>query len=128
MSAHDQPDRELSRRFQAQRVHDEAHIPPFSRVAAGTERRPTRRLWWPVFATAAAAVLLVGVWRSRPSESVAPYVINVGEMRGPTDFLLDMATTGTRAGEMPVIGDVNWYPLPQGTSSGARPHTRRNEL
>jgi hypothetical protein len=62
------------------------------------------------------AILIVaaGVWRLSINESAerASFVLVPGQMRVPTDFLLDLATNATtRAGEVPSIGAIDWYPL-----------------
>lgn len=128
MTVNDESDREIERLFQAQRDRDGRGVPSFARVVAGRTPRRSPRMWWPALAGATALVMLAVLWRDRPAQQVAPFVITVGDLRGPTDFLLDMAATGTRAGEVPEIGDINWYPLTPKMLDGAASDTRRNEL
>jgi hypothetical protein len=115
-------DRDLERLFAGVRTEDERHAPPFGRVVAGRRaaaRAP--RLRW-ALALAVVAVVAVGLWRLMPSS--APTIVialTPGDMRVPTDYLLDMVTY-PRAGEIPRIGAADWYPLPQ---SGGTSSTRR---
>ena len=63
---------------------------------------------------AAVAVTLVALvlWRlAVPNEPKLVIAFTPGEMRVPTDYLLDMATY-PRAGEIPRIGASDWFPLP----------------
>ena len=64
----------------------------------------------------------VGVWRLvTPNAPKMVIAFTPGEMRVPTDYLLDMVTY-PRAGEIPRIGASDWFPLPPVDSS---PDTRR---
>lgn len=115
-------DRDLERLFGDVRAEDERHAPPFSRVLAGRRAaRPASRLRWTV-ALAVVAVIAVGLWRlTTTSAPTIVIALTPGDMRVPTDYLLDMVTY-PRAGEIPRIGAADWYPLPQ---SGGTSTTRR---
>ncbi|MHB1060085.1 MAG: hypothetical protein ACYC0F_19670, partial [Rhodanobacter sp.] len=83
-------DQGLKDRFQRMRADDAAWTPSFERVRS---RRPVRRRRWvPMVAlgAAAAVVALALVTRHRPSPVAAPFTIAVGDLRMPTDFLLDI--------------------------------------
>lgn len=111
MSAGSSEDRDLERLFQQARARDARNAPSFAGVLARSARPSRRRQLWPalVFGVAVAAVL---IWRLTPVASREPVFAFVpGEMRVPTDFLLDLANV-PRAGEIPQIGVADWYPLP----------------
>ncbi|MEW5917731.1 MAG: hypothetical protein AB1762_15115 [Gemmatimonadota bacterium] len=102
-------DRDLARHFQEERVRDERRAPSFASVLAGSSPRPHRTVRWPVFATSVALVALVAVWRLTSAPAV-PFELRAGDLRVPTDYLLDFATF-PRAGDIPPIGSVDWFPL-----------------
>ena len=84
-------DRDLQDEFQRLRSADAARTPSFERVMS--RRRPVRhRPWVPVLALGAAAAVIVAVLvpRFRPHPVAAPFTIAVGDLRMPTDFLLDV--------------------------------------
>jgi hypothetical protein len=113
-------DRDLREIFDAQRRADLAGVPPFSRALA-PRMQPRVRRTWPAFATVAAAVLLtasVALWRLTP-EPEAPFVFRAGELRVPTDYLLELASY-PRAGAIPPIGVVDWFPLESASDSTRR--------
>jgi hypothetical protein len=120
-------DDELRQRFAAERAHDLTRAPSFARFLV--PRRPVgrRRLLQPAFALGVVAILVVaaGVWRRvREGDTRNSIVLVPGQMRVPTDFLLDLASnTMTRADEMPSIGAIDWYPLV--TQSELAPNTTR---
>ena len=106
------PDRDIERLFQEARAADERHAPPFASVLA--QRRTAARASRLRFAMAAVMVMLAAlvVWRfTAPNERTPIFAFTPGEMRVPTDYLLDMATY-PRAGEIPRIGGSDWFPLP----------------
>ncbi len=101
-------DRDLERLFHGARATDARRAPSFARVLQG--RRPApRRAWWPALAGGVALVAIVAVWRLTNTPE-SPFAIRPGELRVPTDFLLDLVTL-PRAGEIPRVGVVDWYPL-----------------
>ena len=113
-------DRDLERLFAGVRTQDERHAPSFGRVLA---RRPAigpaLGLRWGL-AFAVAAVAAVGLWRVvTPDAPRIVIALTPGDMRVPTDYLLDMVTY-PRAGEIPRIGAADWYPLPQSGGSATR--------
>jgi hypothetical protein len=74
-------------------------------------------------------VLAAGVWRRvvREDGTGLSIVIVPGQMRVPTDFLLDLASnTTTRAGEIPTIGAIDWYPLVPQAEMPPNATSRRN--
>jgi hypothetical protein len=121
------PDRELERRFLEARAADERRVPAFATVLA---RRPraARPVHLPLALGLGLAVLVVAaaitVWRAaRPNEPRLVIAFTPGEMRMPTDYLLDMASY-PRAGDIPRIGASDWFPLPFAGVAG--PDTRRS--
>ncbi len=123
-------DDDLHRRFAAERAHDAVTTPPFARVLAPRRQALRRRWLQPSFALGALAIVILaaGLWRRsvREDETRTSIVIVPGQMRVPTDFLLDLArNTTTRAGEVPSIGAIDWYPL-QPPGDMAPTTTRRN--
>jgi len=110
-------DRELAARFEALRAADARRAPPFGRVLAhGTAAR--RPALWPALAGSVALIAVVALWRltNNPSQ----YELRAGELSVPTDYLLELVTI-PRAGEIPRVGVVDWYPLE--TSA----HNRRDQ-
>ena len=106
----DGPDRDLKALFQAERAQDGRSAPGFQNVLAG-RRVVTRR---PVtafrLAAALAAIVLLAVLLTRLTQPRPLFAIRPGELRVPTDYLLDLALSN-RAGEIPRIGTVDWFPL-----------------
>ena len=102
MSDHDH---DLESQFQQLRLDDAARTPSFERVLS--RRAPVRRRpWVPVLALGAAAMAVVAVLatRGRPHSAAAPFTIAVGDLRMPTDFLLDVQS-------VPSIGwSDDWFP------------------
>ena len=121
-------DRDLERLFGEARAAEESSAPTFARVltprTAATVPRAARRRATAL--AAAAALVLAGLvwwWRAAvPNEPQLVIAFVPGEMRVPTDYLLDMATF-TRAGEIPRIG-AEWFPVPL---SDAGTDTRRSQ-
>jgi hypothetical protein len=103
------PDRDLERVFQELRAADKPLTPSFLKVLGGRPSRGPRPLLWPALMTSAALVAAVVVWRLTP-QPPAPFVLRPGELRVPTDYLLDIVSI-PRAGEIPSIGVVDWFPL-----------------
>ena len=108
-----EPDHDLERLFRDMRAADERSVPAFSKVIAPRAAAP-RTMRLRVAALAAAAMVFAGLvwwWRVAPNERALVIAFTPGEMRVPTDYLLDMATF-TRAGEIPRIGAAEWFPVP----------------
>ena len=127
----EQVDDDLRQRFAAERAHDAATVPPLARVLARRGSPSRRRLLQPALALGMVALLVVaaGVWRRAVHEDGerAGIVIVPGQLRVPTDFLLDLASnTTTRAGEVPSIGAIDWYPLVPQAERAPNPTSRRN--
>lgn len=121
----------LRQRFAAERAHDAATVPTLARVLAPRRAPSARRLLWPAFALGAVAIVIVaaGVWRRTINENGerASFVLVPGQMRVPTDFLLDLATNATtRAGVVPSIGAIDWYPLVPQSEMAPNTTPRRN--
>jgi len=95
-----QDESDLRARFAAGRSMEARRTPSFERVLRG--RSPRRRsLWVPALALA-ATVLAVGVGiRQAERRSSSPFEVRVGELSGPTDFLL--RTSEPLAFELPDI-------------------------
>lgn len=102
MSDHDQ---DLASQFRQLRLDDAARTPSFERIRS--RRTPIRRpSWVPALALGAAAMVVVAVLaiRGRPDPVAAPFTIAVGDLRMPTDFLLDVQS-------VPSIGrSDDWFP------------------
>ncbi len=84
-------DQDLRDQFQRLRAEDAAWTPSFERVRS--RQWPTRRRpWVPMLALGAAVgvVAAVLVVRSGTHRVAAPITIAVGDLRMPTDFLLDV--------------------------------------
>jgi hypothetical protein len=115
MSDHDT---DLARLFQEERAADARAVPSFASLLAGRTARTRRRRVWPILATSTALVVLVAVVRitSAPDK---PFELRAGDMRVPTDYLLDFATY-PRAGDIPAIGSVDWFPLDDATPTETR--------
>jgi hypothetical protein len=104
-------DRDLEQRFSDMRAVDRRRAPAFTRVMARRSR--PRRALWPALAGSMAIVAVVTVWRLTNVSS--PYELRAGDMRVPTDYLLELVTI-PRAGEIPSVGVVDWYPLESSTN------------
>jgi len=103
-------DRDLEALFQAERSHDERSAPSFANVLVARRavaRRPVTRLR---LAAALAVVVLLAVLLTRLTRHEPLFAITPGDLRVPTDYLLDLALS-QRAGEIPRIGTVDWFPL-----------------
>lgn len=108
-----EPDHDLEHLFRDARVTDERAVPAFAKVIAPRAVAP-RAVRLRVAALTAAAMVFAALlwwWRAAPNEKDLVIAFTPGEMRVPTDYLLDMATF-TRAGEIPRIGAAEWFPLP----------------
>jgi len=117
------PDRDLERLFLDARAEDERYAPSLATVIR--PRATIRRYSWPRLAVVLAMLALaaVGVWRfATPNAPKLVIAFTAGEMRVPTDYLLDMAAY-PRAGEIPRIGASDWFPLP--LAGDTSPDTRR---
>ena len=102
---------DLERLFQEARAHDARSAPSFAGVLTRSARPTRRRQLWPALAFG-VAVAAIMIWRLTPVASREPaFAFVPGDMRVPTDFLLDLANF-PRAGEIPRIGVADWYPLP----------------
>jgi hypothetical protein len=119
-------DGDLAQRFSAERAHDERSVPGFARVLERGRVRTRHPMLQPAMALGAAAIVLVagGIWRHATTDPIGTaFVVVPGQLRLPTDFLLDIASNSMRAGEMPSIGAIDWYPLRE--ASAAPITTRR---
>jgi len=118
------PDRDLERLFLEARAEDEQRAPSFAQVArARPVRTRSPRYRW-ALALAMVALIAAGVRRLTMTPNAQRVVISFapGEMRVPTDYLLDMVPY-PRAGEIPRIGASDWFPLP--LTIDASPDARR---
>lgn len=93
-------DVELGARFAKARSAEVLRAPSFERVLRG--RPPRRRsLWVPALALAAMVLAVgIGIWQAE-SRAASPFEVTVGELSGPTDFLL--RTSEPLAFELPNI-------------------------
>lgn len=126
--SHDHDDRDLAARFAEARARDTASAPAFHRVLAGRARRRWHPWLVPAFALGALTVVAVALstWRTAQRPDAPPaFAIVPGEMRVPTDYFLDVAIT-VRAGELPSIGAVDWYPLVPADADPTTDSRRRN--
>jgi hypothetical protein len=123
-------DRDLRDVFAGARERDRARAPRFERVLAGRprSRRTAGLRLGPLVVAAAAAALSLGVWwgaqsRGRPS---GPFQFRPGELRTPTDFLLDLTSTEyLRA--IPRIGRVDGLDLMTPPAEGSRDTADRSK-
>jgi hypothetical protein len=104
-------DRDLVQRFSELRAADKRGAPSFASVMA-RQQTTTRRPLWPAFAGSLALVAVVAVWRLTSTSE--RFEFHAGEMRVPTDYLLELVTV-PRAGEIPKVGVIDWYPLESST-------------
>ena len=102
-------DRDLEQRFSAVRTADERRTPSFARVAAARASRAPVSSLRVVIAAAVVVVVAVGSWRLA-TPNVPTVVFTPGEMRMPTDFLLETLSY-PRAGDIPRIGTLDLLPL-----------------
>lgn len=96
--------------FQQARRRDRLAAPGFERLLARSPRprRATSRL---LLATAAITALALGIWwMAGQAVTRAPFEFGLGDLRVPTDFLLDL-TPSSAAGAIPRIGVADWSPL-----------------
>ena len=128
-------DDDLRQLFAAERAREEPTVPAFARVltrVAATQRRAVRRGWLQpavAFGAAAIVVVAVAVWRpsARDDGAHVTFIVVPGQLRVPTDFLLDIASnTALRAGEVPSIGALDWYPLVPRANAAPNTTSRRN--
>ncbi|MDP1859115.1 MAG: hypothetical protein Q8K82_10610 [Gemmatimonadaceae bacterium] len=128
-------DDDLRQLFAAERAREEPTVPAFAHVLTrvpALRRTEVRRRWLqPAIAIGVAAIVVVavGVWRpsDRDQGSQAAFVVVPGQLRVPTDFLLDIASsTALRAGEVPSIGALDWYPLVPRANAAPTTTSRRN--
>ena len=128
-------DDDLRQHFSAERARDEPTVPAFTHVLAGVlapQRTTIPRGWLqPAIAIGVAAIVVVavGVWRqsARDQGAQATFIVVPGQLRVPTDFLLDIASnTALRAGEVPSIGALDWYPLVPRANPAPNTTSRRN--
>ncbi len=109
MSIESERERDLEQQFLAERAEDARHAPPFANVLTRPSVASPRHRLLPAMALGTAVLAAVALWQFRPSTDAA-FALTPGEMRVPTDYLLDLASF-PRAGEVPRIGVVNWFPL-----------------
>ena len=128
MTRFDGDDQRLAERFAAWRNAEEGRAPRMDRMLA-PKRRPAVRPWRVAalaFGTVALAALVILTSRATtPDVSPDEFAVSAMSLRGPTDFLLDQAA-GPRAGAIPAIGSVDWYPLASHTGSLTNAPRRRN--
>ena len=128
MTRFDGDDERLAERFAAWRKAEEGRVPRLDRMLA-PKRRPAMRPWRVAalaFGTVALAALVIMASRTTaPDVSPGEFAVSMMSLRGPTDFLLDQAA-GPRAGAIPAIGSVDWYPLASRTGSLTHAPRRRN--
>lgn len=109
-----QPDREdadLRAAFETVRKVDLTETPPFARVRAGRRRTERRWSWLLVPAAVAAAVVAIVVARSKPAEPPEWLQMTAGQLRTPTDFLLEVSGAENLS-TVPSIGATGgWFPL-----------------
>jgi hypothetical protein len=112
----DASDRDLKALFEAERAQDERSAPGFVNVLAA--RRVAARGAVTPFRLAAAlgAVVLLAMLLTRLTKPEPLFAFTPGDLRVPTDYLLDIALS-QRAGEIPRIGTVDWFPLTQSTDT-----------
>lgn len=118
----------LAERFATSRAQDEASTPHFERVVRGRSRATSRGWSGAAFACGAVALLVVAIVRVRTQsiERTPPLIaFTAGELRVPTDFLLDQAAS-LRADAMPTIGTVDWSPLSNDNALSNSATRRRN--
>jgi hypothetical protein len=115
-------DDDLERLFQAERAADARRVSSFTSVLAGNQARVQRRSVWPVFAAGTALAILFAILRITSSPA-APFELRAGDLRVPTDYLLEFATY-PRAGDIPAIGSVDWFPLDDAATTA---ETRRQQ-
>ena len=98
-------DQDLKDQFHRLRAADAAWIPSFDRIRS--RQRPIRRRPWVpilVLGAAAAVVATVVVARNGLRPAAAPFTFAVGDLRMPTDFLLDVQS-------VPSVGrSDDWFP------------------
>jgi hypothetical protein len=107
-------DKTLVDAFRAHRERERGRVPSFERVLGRRPSRPPARRWAPALLVAAILVLAIGVWRERGGEAAetVAFRIEAGQLRTPTDFLLDLAGTEL-AGGVPRFGRIDdWFGLP----------------
>lgn len=111
---------DLERRFAEARAAEERGVPSFGRVVA---KRPSPApVSWSRVVLAAAVLMFVaaGTWRLAAKPNAPVVAFTPGDMRVPTDFLLETLSY-PRAGDIPRIGTSEL--VPSLTSDG--PDTRR---
>ncbi len=106
-------DDDIRKVFQDARRVESAWIPSFERVRAGRRVRPASRrpLVAAALVTLAGAVVLAVAVRNRPA-AVPPELVRmeVGQLRMPSDFLLDVFGAETLR-SVPTIGrSDDWFP------------------
>lgn len=105
---------DLRQLFREARNRDAAWTPGFERVLARTPR-PRRRTGWVLAAAAAAAVVMVVAVRGRTRQPEPAFVFTAGDLRMPTDFLLDIAGAETLRSVPPIGRTDEWFPLDSDT-------------
>jgi len=109
----DRQNDELRELFRAERAADEPWTPPFERVMGGPRVRARRRVGWlPVLAAAGLVAAAVAVGISRQPRIPALVRFTAGQLRTPTDFLLNIQGAELLT-TVPKVGNASgWYPLP----------------
>ena len=107
-------DQDLKNQFQRLRAEDAAWTPTFERVQSRRSVRRRSVILMPALGAAAVVVALVLVTRHRPSPVAGPFTIAVGDLRMPTDFLLEVQS-------VPLIAPSNdWFPNLSGSKGNPR--------
>lgn len=112
MTENERDDSDLRERFGAARRTESAWTPSFERVRTGRTRRARPRVRLVMVPALVAAAALV-LWLGRPKVQETPewLRITVGQLRTPTDFLLDV-NGAENLRTIPSIGSSEgWFPL-----------------
>ena len=100
---------DLERRFAEAREAEGRRVPSFARVVAA---RPSKGpVSWSrlMLAAAVVAAVALGTWRFVRTPNAPAVAFTPGDMRVPTDFLLETLNY-PRAGEIPQIGTSDLLP------------------
>ena len=127
---HRDDDRVLVDAFRGLREREEARVPSFERVLGRRPGRTPVLRWAPALLVAAMLLLTVGLWRGlgREAEVAVPFQLQVGQLRTPTDFLLDL-TGSELAGAVPTFGRIDdWFGLPAPEERDPGPPDERERL
>ena len=111
MTEHQREDEDLPQLFERARRAEAGWTPSFERVRRGNLGARSRRGWWLIPALVAAVALTVVLVRPRSPETPEWLRITVGQLRTPTDFLLEV-NGADNLKTIPSIGSSEgWFPL-----------------